>query len=145
MLGPNIAQSDLPFEIGQTFCIKPKPAFPPCLLLCRPDVAELWGYVWLHAGALLRTAYLSYLLSSTVILQLAVPTLFALKCEMTWAAVWRSDTTKQLPCSQTRLWLAEQPVTCWGSQVCHFHVVYEKLFLHYVYCLCRSMENHRLG
>ena len=43
-----------------------------------------------------------------MILQLAVPTLFALKCETTWAAVCRLDTTKQLPCDQTKLQTAEQ-------------------------------------
>jgi hypothetical protein len=47
-------------------------------------------------GCLGEVLYLSCLLSSSVILQLAVPTLCSLKCDTTSAAVRRSDTTRQL-------------------------------------------------
>ena len=52
------------------------------------------------SGLLEVVLYLSCLLSSAVILQLAVPTLCSLKCDTTFAAVCLSDTTKQLACSQ---------------------------------------------
>lgn len=73
-----------------------QPFAPPfSTLSCH--LASCWVAV---CYTLVGVAYLSYLVSSAVILQLAMPTLLALKCETTWAAVWRSDTTKQLPCNQ---------------------------------------------